>query len=183
MPSNPEYLNQKFTEAEQNEAEHASQKAFSSDDPGFIRNQLEYKLKRRHERQQNILDPRHEIPADVAGKFDHQQICCRSKRYGEIYLSASGLVWPCCFLSVNEWGMGPMQFQLDEIFRNIDGGMDSLNFRKHSLPEILQSDFFQKQLPESWAKSSLNDGKLYDCAYWCPKEKSHFASEYEGAHV
>ena len=178
MPTNLEYLNEVFSEQEQREAEENNLKMLPRV-PDHIRYVVEDKLKRKRLRLKNNGEPKREIPADVRKKFDGRQVCCRAQANKEIYVSASGLVWPCCFLSVNEWGMGPMQFQVDEIFRKIEGSMDTLNFRKHSLNEIVNGEFFQKHVPESWNKATLAEGKLYDCAYWCPKGKGHFQSEYD----
>jgi hypothetical protein len=70
-----------------------------------------------------------------------------------------------------------MQFQVDDMFQQIEGGMDSLDFRKHSLDEIVGGDFFQRHVPDSWKKESIEGGKLYDCSYWCPKSQGYFQSE------
>jgi hypothetical protein len=177
MPTDPVFLNEKYNEDEKETVDKNTEQITYSSGVDHLNSIVQDKLARKKRRLEGQFDSRQEIPQDVKSKFDSQEVCCKAQANKELYVSASGLVWPCCFLSINEWGQGPMQFQVDEIFSKIPGRMDTLDFRKHSLEEIIDGDFFQKHVPESWKKSSLEAGKLYDCAYWCPKEQGYFQSE------
>lgn len=174
MPENPEYRNTAF-----NEDMEARREASYPEGPQHIQNLLKYKEAEKAKRRDPNFKPSPEpVPAEVKKQFDCAKIDCKAVKNGDIYLSASGLLWPCCFLSVNEWGHGPMQARMDEVLAKVPEQLASLDTRKHSLEEIVASPFFQKSVPESWDKPSIEAGKLYDCAYWCKKEDAFFEQEY-----
>ncbi|HEX4922777.1 MAG TPA: radical SAM protein, partial [Bdellovibrionales bacterium] len=180
MPTQADHLNVQFSQEERSEAERNDQKAFETS-ADFIERVRQYKVDYKKKWKAGALTEIPPVSEDVAKRFDGKPICCKTKMNKEIYLSASGLVWPCCFLSVHEWGQGYRQAQMDRIFDQVEDKMDSLNIRKHSLREIVEGDFFQKHIPESWKQPKIGEGRIYECAYWCPKENGYFDSQMESA--
>lgn len=178
MPTNPEFLNTQFTAEERAQAETNDSLAYETGG-NFIENVRQYKLEMRNKWRAGELNEVAPVSDDVARRFNDIPIACKAKAAKEIYVSATGLVWPCCFLSVHEWGQGYRQAQVDQLFAEIEDHMDSLNFRKHSLREIIEGEFFQRHIPASWEQAKIGEGRIYECAYWCPKENGYYDSQFE----
>lgn len=99
-------------------------------------------------------------------------IQCNSVKNKQIYVSAEGLVFPCCYLSdIYRVKPGFNISQVLEIIKLIPEGKDSLNAKKYSVEKILSEKIFQKIVPESWYKSSFSEGRLYTCAKTCGNYK------------
>jgi hypothetical protein len=72
-------------------------------------------------------------------------IKCKMVHENEMFIASDMTLWPCCFL-------------FDSTVKNKDGindklaenGADWNNLRKHSVEEILNHNWFKKELSESW---------------------------------
>jgi MoaA/NifB/PqqE/SkfB family radical SAM enzyme len=177
MPTRPEFLNGQYDAGEIEELKQNDQKKFESG-PEYLQGLVEEKRRLKEERRsEDYVASKSQFVDSVRRRYDAAEVSCKALAKREVYLSASGLVWPCCFLSIHEWGHGPAQSQVDQIFQEISGKQDSLNAKKHGLQAVVESPFFQKYVPESWKKKSLDEGKIYSCAYWCQKEDGLFDAE------
>jgi MoaA/NifB/PqqE/SkfB family radical SAM enzyme len=96
-------------------------------------------------------------------RLNDLSIGCRSVKgarpdasYDEIFISANGLVAPCCYLGSEPHKVGSTSW-VDENYMKmveLNGGIDTIDIHKHNLYDILQTDLFQKFIPASW-----NDNK------------------------
>lgn len=102
-------------------------------------------------------------------------IKCESLQHPEdqaIFVTASGHLLPCCYLGgalverVNSFS----RHQFKQLIN--DTGLDRFDIKKHSMLDILQSEYFKKFFVDSWDKESASDGKLLFCAEVCGKSKS-----------
>ncbi len=98
-------------------------------------------------------------------------IDCHSFREKEIYIDASGHIFPCCWLGhssqVSQPAIDQVQFK-KWLERNI--GMKSINALQRPIEEIINSDYF-KLIEDTW---SLTDqqGKLQTCYTMCNKNQN-----------
>lgn len=101
--------------------------------------------------------------------LDITSIECKATKTSEIYISAEGLVFPCC------WTAGRMYkwwkpFKDDQIWEHIDKvGIDNINAHNTSIQQIVEGEFFSS-IEGSWGCSSISEGKLEVCALKCNKE-------------
>lgn len=65
---------------------------------------------------------------------------------GAMYINSKGHVIPCCKTSGKTWQNGI----LDKLWRKIIGNIDSIDITKVPITEILNSDFYQSRLANSW---------------------------------
>lgn len=116
----------------------------------------------------------------VENYWEQTPIHCRVLEEKNLYLSAEGLVFPCCWVA-GEWpyrqSRDPHSQQVEALLMKY-GGSDTISIRHRSLPEILNSDFFQKGIPQSWGLSSLRDGKLKVCSKTCGQEFKPFEAQF-----
>jgi len=114
-------------------------------------------LRNQHGSYDNYLDDV-KINCKVAGK----------KR--KIYLSAEGLALPCCWLGAtfSEVKNNDRRQFLELI--NANGGKQAIDTRLHGLEKVVNGPLFQQDIPKSWQKSNVANGKLAICARTCGVE-------------
>jgi len=103
--------------------------------------------------------------------FDEVPIDCKAKKHQSVFISATGLVFPCCWLyhqsnyrtfyNVTD----SVELGVEEILRQI-GDIDQISAKKHSLKNIVEGEFF-KRIEESWRLHGLKNGRLKVCARAC----------------
>jgi len=109
-------------------------------------------------------------------KHNSMGITCRAKlgpyqSNNEIFLSATGHVFPCCFLGGEPWRYGtdtwnPNDTSLKMI--ELNGGMDSIDLHHNTLEEIVNSPYIQRYLPLSFERGS--NMRSYQCSSCCGSE-------------
>ena len=98
-------------------------------------------------------------------------IDCRAQIENSVYVSAEGLVFPCCWLAgqMYPWYKNVEESEVFSAVNNLAGGKESLSLYRNSLNSILSDSFFQSTVPNSWSEKSCSDGKLRTCARTCGK--------------
>jgi len=107
--------------------------------------------------------------------LDQTIIDCKVLKQNEIFVSAEGIILPCCWLAgqMYKWYLPPKS---TEIWKIID--KDKISIKNNTLQEIFDSGIF-KDIKESWTKQSLKDGKLKTCSLKCGKELDQFGDQYK----
>jgi MoaA/NifB/PqqE/SkfB family radical SAM enzyme len=95
-------------------------------------------------------------------------ITCQAVTAGQVYVSAQGLAFPCCYLSniYKEKNIFPVD-QVLELIGQLAGGKDALNVKVNNIEDVIAGDFFTRLVPETWDKPTFSEGKLYTCARTC----------------
>lgn len=106
-------------------------------------------------------------------------ISCKVAEEKSLYISAEGLVFPCCWtaLQLYPWYQKPESGQIWALL-NASGGKSSVSLREKSLETILQGSFFQK-IESSWGLESVSAGKLKVCSRICGKEFDPFRDQFK----
>jgi len=115
--------------------------------------------------------------------FDEVPIDCKAKKHQSVFISATGLVFPCCWLyhqsnyrtfyNVTD----SVELGVEEILRQI-GDIDQISAKKHSLKNIVEGEFF-KRIEESWDLPGLTRGRLKICARACGHELDMHGKQFE----
>jgi len=109
---------------------------------------------------------------DFDDYLEKSEISCTAITSKQIYVSAEGLIFPCCYLAGIYNPKKPLRTrQVLELIEQLPEGKTSLNAKKNELTQIVGNDFFTKAIPESWDKHSFKEGKLYTCAMICGSKK------------
>jgi MoaA/NifB/PqqE/SkfB family radical SAM enzyme len=103
-------------------------------------------------------------------------ITCKAAAHSRIYVSAEGLVFPCCWTGAlyppnKPVGTAPMW----DLVRRLPEGKASLDARRSSIRAIVEGSFFQELVPAGWAKRSVKDGRLEPCVRACGTHDTHAA--------
>lgn len=102
-----------------------------------------------------------------ADYLDTTHITCKSQVEREIYVSAEGLVFPCCYLASFYRGMGRKK---DAQFLKVldrEGGRGEIDGRARGVTAIVDGALFQKTIPESWDRPTVDEGRLATCSSTC----------------
>ena len=109
--------------------------------------------------------------------IDTTAVACKVAADKSIYVSAEGLVFPCCW-TANQLYVWYWKPKTSEIWKLIDYNTDNVNGLKHSIDSIVNGDYFNK-IKNSWQKTSVTDGKLRVCAKTCGTGFDQFASQFK----
>jgi hypothetical protein len=105
-------------------------------------------------------------------ELDKKEIKCNSlsqQEGHEIYVNAEGMVYPCCFIGTR-YDARLVSFIDDQIKVTIEPYRDSLNLNIQNIDAIMQSGVFEELFVKSWAKDSIEHGKMAICAETCSKD-------------
>jgi len=96
--------------------------------------------------------------------YDATLIKCKAIDKSEIFVTAEGHVFPCCWTAGQQykWYWGPREAPIWKLI----GDSDNISLRKHTIQEIVEGSFF-KAIEDSWSCSSVKNGRLKVCANKC----------------
>jgi MoaA/NifB/PqqE/SkfB family radical SAM enzyme len=114
------------------------------------------------------------------GRFaDYQaetDIACKAAQHSRLYVSAEGLVFPCCWTGALYPPNKPVgTAQMWDLVRQLPAGKDSLDARRSSIRDIVHGPFFQELVPGGWPKRSVAEGRLEPCVRACGGHDTHAA--------
>lgn len=108
--------------------------------------------------------------------IENFEITCKScqgdKKTAEIYVSANGIVFPCCFIgtSVDSDNTDYESNQIRLSMRQF--GLKYFDLKQTSLHEIISNGYLDKIFSSSWNKQSFKEGKIAKCASTCGIQSS-----------
>jgi MoaA/NifB/PqqE/SkfB family radical SAM enzyme len=141
------------------------------------------KLKKPNEEYQNSALKKQDSIISKYGNmdnyYDNVSVRCKVKEKGEIYVSAEGLILPCCWTAgrmYKWWLKDPYQ---EQIWKYIDqvGGKAALDARQ-GIKNVFDSGIFTA-IENSWNLPSCSDGKLKVCAMKCGVEFDPYKEQFK----
>jgi MoaA/NifB/PqqE/SkfB family radical SAM enzyme len=115
----------------------------------------------------------------MQGYYDAVPIKCKAIDKKEIYVSAEGIVTPCCWTAGRMYKFW-MRSGEDQIwdFINLAGGKDNINAKYVPINNIVEGPFF-KSLKDSWGQPSCASGKAKICAQKCGIEWDPYSAQFK----
>ena len=107
--------------------------------------------------------------------LDQVAIDCKVQKNREIYISAEGVVLPCCWLAgqMYKWYLPTKS---SEVWRCVDKNLHNIRF--YTLNEIFKSGLF-KSIQNRWKRDCIENGKLKTCAIKCGVELDQFGDQFK----
>ena len=105
-------------------------------------------------------------------------IDCKWRPNGQIFLDFEGRVWPCTWTAsgYHHYGNNTQKEQAQKVFDKYGNDFNQLS--KHSLPEILNNEYFGKTFCQSWQSDmDAEIPKLFACGRTCGTDYN-FSSAY-----
>lgn len=127
-------------------------------------------------KQKFYTDPAKKKPMEKY--WDEVPIRCKVAEEKSLYVSAEGIVQPCCWTAgqMYVWYWLPEGGQIWQAINQI--GKENLNAKNYSLESIVNGLYFQDIVPNSWSKSSCAEGKLQICAKTCGVKNDMFSNQF-----
>ena len=112
--------------------------------------------------------------------LNQTKVACKVSQEKSIYISAEALVFPCCWTAnqLYPWYFKKRTSQIWKMIEHLPEKENSLNAKKYSIKEIVQGDFFQKRIPNSWQGKDITRDKLRVCAKTCGQDFNPFADQF-----
>jgi MoaA/NifB/PqqE/SkfB family radical SAM enzyme len=112
-------------------------------------------------------------------ELDSAIIKCKVSEEKSLYISAEGIVQPCCWTAgqMYVWYYRPESSQIWQAINVV--GKDKINAKLNNLENIVDGLYFQSVIPDSWNKSSCADGKLAVCAKTCGTKYDAFSEQFK----
>lgn len=109
--------------------------------------------------------------------YDKTIIQCKVQKEKNIYISAEGIIQPCCWVAstMYSWYHMPKRTQIWKYINKV--GLNKLNAKMYTIKEILEGNYFNL-IEESWKKPSCKEGKLAICSRTCGKDLETFSKQY-----
>lgn len=111
--------------------------------------------------------------------WDAANIKCKVAEEKSLYISAEGIVQPCCWTAnqMYVWYWQPESSQIWDLIKVV--GKDNLNAKLNPLGEIVDGLYFRNLIPDSWDKPSCAEGKLAVCAKTCGTKYDAFSEQFK----
>ncbi|MFN8792569.1 MAG: radical SAM protein [Bdellovibrionales bacterium] len=111
--------------------------------------------------------------------LDKCKIQCRAMDERGIYVSATGEVYPCCWLGQESWlsSFDQLRTSLRQLMNERGVAKHELSLHNKSLEEIVNGPLFQTHIPESW-KVDSDSTRLRTCAKTCGQQLNFFEAQF-----
>ena len=111
--------------------------------------------------------------------LEGSSITCKAVTRGGLYISAEGLLFPCCWTAASiypSYSEGPS----GEIWSLLEqtGGKEQIDLRSASIESAVQSRFF-RELAQRWTRTTFASGKPKLCARICGEGVQLFESQFQ----
>jgi len=112
--------------------------------------------------------------------FDKCSINCKVKDKGEIFVTAEGLLMPCCWTAGRMYKWWHQNPRVEQIWDHIDaaGGKQAIGIIQNDLKAVVDGPLLSS-IENSWSLSSVEQGKLGVCAQKCGSEFDPFAEQFK----
>jgi hypothetical protein len=112
--------------------------------------------------------------------YDVADISCRVQPTGSIYLSAEGLILPCCWTAGRMYKWWHTNPKIEQIWTYIDraGGKDAINAKNVGIEGVFATGIFES-IEDSWNVKGCSNGRLKVCAMKCSKQFDVVESQYK----
>lgn len=112
--------------------------------------------------------------------YNKAKIDCKVAGEGNIYITAEGLVLPCCWTAGRMYKWWHDDPKVEQIWDFIDraGGKDGINAKLFGIQGVFDSGIM-RDIQRSWSLESIKAGKLGVCAMKCGTEFDPFAAQFK----
>jgi hypothetical protein len=117
----------------------------------------------------------------MAAYYDSCNIDCKVMKDMSIFITAEGLLMPCCWTAGRMYKWWHEDPTVEQIWDHINaaGGKQGISVIANTLEHVINSNTILTSIENSWDKPSLATGKLPVCANKCGTEFDAFLEQYK----
>ncbi len=112
--------------------------------------------------------------------YDSCSIKCKVAEEKNIFITAEGLLMPCCWAAGRMYKWWHKDYRVEQIWDFIDraGGKEGIDVINNDLQAVVDGSLL-KDIENSWSLDSIEKGKLGVCAMKCGSEFDPFGAQFE----
>ena len=112
--------------------------------------------------------------------LDKCSINCKVAKQGSIFVTAEGLLMPCCWTAGRMYKWWHSDPRVEQVWDHIDraGGKQGISIIDNDIKHVVNGKLISS-ITKSWNKESIADGKLGVCAQKCGSEFDPFAEQFK----
>lgn len=112
--------------------------------------------------------------------YDHCEIDCKVAKEKSIYISAEGLLMPCCWTAARMYKWWQNDYRAEQVWDFIDmaNGKDGINVLKNGIKYVMNGPLL-KSIEESWSINGISNGRLKVCSMKCGTEFDPFGEQFK----
>jgi len=112
--------------------------------------------------------------------YDTCKIKCKVAEEGNIFITAEGLMMPCCWTAGRMYKWWHPDPRVEQVWDFIDraGGKEGIDVIENNLQDVMNGTLLS-DIENSWHLPSVNEGKLGVCAQKCGTEFDPFAEQFK----
>ena len=112
--------------------------------------------------------------------FDKCSIKCKVAEEGSVFVTAEGLLMPCCWTAGRMYKWWHPDPRVEQIWDHIDraGGKEGIDIITNDIEDVVNGSLLTG-ITDSWNLPSVKDGKLGVCAQKCGHEFDAFAEQFK----
>jgi len=113
--------------------------------------------------------------------YDKCSIKCKVKDEGNIFITAEGLLMPCCWTAGRMYKWWLEDYKQEQIWDFIDraGGKEGIDVINNNLEYVINNNGILQDIENSWNIASLKEGKLGVCSNKCGTEFDVYAEQFK----
>ena len=111
--------------------------------------------------------------------YNVAKIKCKVKEAGNIFITAEGLLMPCCWTAGRMYKWWHKDPKVEQIWEHIDkaGGKGGINVIMNDMKKVMDGPLL-KSIEDSWNAKSIKEGKLGVCSEKCGAKFDPFAAQF-----
>ena len=116
----------------------------------------------------------------MSNYFDKCSIKCKVAEEGSIFITAEGLLMPCCWTAGRMYKWWHPDPRVEQIWDHIEnaGGKEGIDVIQNNIKSVIQGSLLES-ISDSWNYDSVSNGKLGVCAQKCGSEFDPFAEQFK----
>lgn len=112
--------------------------------------------------------------------YDKCTIKCKVAEEKNVFVTAEGLVLPCCWTAGRMYKWWQKDYRVEQIWDFIDEvDITNIDSKKVGIEHAINNSELFSNIVNSWSKPSLREGKLGVCAQKCGTEFDPFSMQYQ----
>jgi len=112
--------------------------------------------------------------------FNKCSIDCKVAKQGSVFITAEGLLMPCCWTAGRMYKWWHKDPKVEQIWDHIDaaGGKQGISVIDNDIKDVVDGTLISS-ITNSWSLNSIAGGKLGVCAQKCGSEFDPFAEQFK----
>ncbi len=113
--------------------------------------------------------------------YDSCKIDCKVAKEGNIFITAEGLLMPCCWTAGRMYKWWHEDYRTEQIwdFINRAGGKEGIDVINNELSSVIDNNDLLSNIKASWDIASIKEGKLEVCSQKCGIGFDAFKEQFE----